>query len=136
METQPDIVFYDGDCALCHGVVRFVLPRDRRAAFVFAPLGGQTFSRVLGTKPNADLPDSILVRRADGSVLVRSQAVMHIARSLGGVWALLARIARIFPRGLRDWAYNRIAAVRRRWFGRPAGACPLVPPELRPRLLP
>ena len=34
----PTLVLYDGVCTLCNGFVRFLLPRDRRDPFRFAPL--------------------------------------------------------------------------------------------------
>jgi len=49
--------------------------------------------------------------------------------ALGGVFALL-------PAALADFAYDRIAAVRHRVFGRPVDACPLMPAELRERFDP
>lgn len=142
MEQEPETIFYDGECALCHGAVKFIIARDRQARFVFAPLGGATFVRLLGRapacgstdQPTEGPPDSIVVCRNDGSTLVRSAAVLHILERLGGAWWALARLARVVPRPVRDWCYDRVAAVRRRWFGAASGACPLVPPERRDRL--
>ena len=142
MDRDPKTIFYDGDCALCHGAVKFILPRDRREVFDFAPIGGATYFKVLGSTPGSGvpgapaerLPDSILVRRSDGSTLMRSAAVLHILERLGGGWRAMAVLASAVPRSWRDWAYDRVASVRRRLFGAPPGACPLVPPELRHRL--
>lgn len=133
-DQKPEIVFYDGDCALCHGAVKFILPRDRHARFAFAPIGGEAYSRLLASSL-VDLPDSIIVLRSDGSILARSAAALHILRHLGHGWRILASVARAIPRPLRDWLYDRVAKVRRRLFSKPAGACPLVSPELRRRLL-
>jgi predicted DCC family thiol-disulfide oxidoreductase YuxK len=55
---------------------------------------------------------------------------------LGGVWKLLGGICRVFPRALRDWAYDFIGAIRFRIFGRRDDLCPLIPPALRGRFLP
>ena len=35
------IVFYDGDCGLCNRFVLFLLKRDHRKVFRFAPLNGK-----------------------------------------------------------------------------------------------
>lgn len=134
MDTQPEIVFYDGHCALCHGAVKFILPRDRAGRFVFAPLQGSTFARIGPAGAAYDpLPDSILVQARDGSLLARSAAVLHIAHHLGLPWSALARLAQVVPRPLRDWFYDRVASVRRRVFGEETDACPIVPDHLRDR---
>ncbi|HTE07093.1 MAG TPA: DCC1-like thiol-disulfide oxidoreductase family protein, partial [Planctomycetota bacterium] len=40
--SQAPILFFDGTCGLCSGVVRWCLRRDRRAVLHFAPLQGAT----------------------------------------------------------------------------------------------
>lgn len=128
------MIFYDGHCGLCHGLVRFILARDRDGtAFRFAPLGGETFTRRIPGPTRATLPDSVVVLAASGNVLTRSAAVLHVLRRLGGVWRMLGRVASLCPRTWRDFAYDRIAAVRHRFFARPTDTCPLIPPHLRAR---
>ena len=123
-----ETLFYDGTCALCHGVVRLVLAEDARGeCFRFAPL------TVLPESERRTLPDSFVVRTADGRTLVRSAAVLHVMRRLGGWWRLAAEIGRFVPRPLRDGAYSCVAAVRKRVFGTKTEACPLLPKHLRER---
>lgn len=128
-----EIVFYDGHCGLCHGFVRFLLAEDRTRAFAFAPLQGETFAASVPEATRAGLPDSVIVRAADGRLLVRSTAVLHVLDTLGGAWRALAWGMRLVPRVARDAAYDGIAAVRHRLFAPPPAACPLVPPDLRER---
>jgi predicted DCC family thiol-disulfide oxidoreductase YuxK len=136
-DASVETIYYDGHCGLCHGFVRFVLARDAAGArFRFAPLEGETFAarraeaeRALG----GPAPDSVLVEGAAGAWLVRSAAVLHVLRRLGPGWRLMAWLARVAPRRLRDRIYDGVAAVRRRLFGRPIEACPIVPPDLRGR---
>ena len=131
---MPEVIFYDGNCGLCHRWVKFVLKRDSDgAAFRFAPLGGERFSQIVPESQRAGLPDSIIVMTADGRLLIRSAAVLHILARLGGLWRLTAVLCRIVPAVLRDWLYDRIAQVRHRMFRRPVEACPVLPPELRKR---
>ena len=59
----------------------------------------------------------------------------HHAR-LGGMWKLLGEVCRVFPRVLRDWVYDLVAAVRFRIFGRRNDLCPVISPALRSRFLP
>jgi predicted DCC family thiol-disulfide oxidoreductase YuxK len=132
-----DLLFYDGGCGLCHRLVSFVIARDREGSrFRYAPLGGATFESMLDPQQRAGLPDSVVVRTADGRTLVRSDAAIHIGEQLGGVWRVLARAASLLPRWLLDPGYDAVARVRGRLFAKPDGACPLLPPELRQRFLP
>lgn len=131
---KPELVFYDGDCGLCHHAVIFLLARDRDGSrFRFAPLHGAAFDRHVPAEQQVGLPDSIVLLTQDGSVLVRSDAALHAGARLGGIWRPLATIARFAPRFLRDAVYDFIARIRHRLFRRPKQACPLIPPELRDR---
>ena len=133
----PELMFYDGDCGFCHHSVRFVLKADRSGeAFRFAPIGGPTFREALSDAEARGLPDSIVVRRADGAVLVRSAATLHVLRALGGPWKVLAMLVGLVPAGLRDWGYDLFARHRRRLFRAPESSCPALSPELRVRFDP
>lgn len=129
----PELIFYDGHCGLCHGLVRFVIARDRSGIFRFAPLGGETLRRAVPEEVRATLPDSIVLLTATGAVLTRSTAVLHILQQLGGAWRMLGLLARLSPRPLRDFFYDCLAAIRQHLFSRPAETCPLVAPNLRSR---
>lgn len=134
---SPEILFYDGHCALCHGAVKFVLKRDRSGnAFRFAPLQGSTFQSRVFPEQRAALPDSIVVLTNTGSLLVRSDAFIHILRRLGGAWRFLAGIIAAIPRPMRDLAYDFVAQIRYRVFGKRDDLCPIVPPDLRARFEP
>jgi predicted DCC family thiol-disulfide oxidoreductase YuxK len=131
------MMFYDGHCGLCHGAVRFVIGEDRAGtAFRFAPLQGATFQRLVPPAQRAELPDSVVVQTADGQLLVRSDAFLHILSKLGGGWNILANVLGVVPRGLRDLVYDFVARVRFRVFGRREDLCPVIPAELRRRFDP
>ena len=123
---MPETIYYDGHCGLCHGFVKFVLARDLEARFRFAPLDK------LPAAERAGLPDSVVVRSGQG-LLTKSDAALHVLSELGGWWVVVARCGRLFPRSLRDFAYDGIAGVRYRVFGKREDVCPLVPKELRKR---
>jgi predicted DCC family thiol-disulfide oxidoreductase YuxK len=126
-------LFYDGDCGMCHRAVTFVLARDRRGAFRFAPLDSETFRAAVPEATRAHLPDSMVVLTSAGALLTRSDAIVHILETLGGFWAAVGRIIAVLPRAVRDWGYDRVAAVRKRLFAPPAGVCPVVPAAVRGR---
>jgi len=135
--AHTELLFYDGHCGLCHRTVKFVLKHDRSGnAFRFAPLQGATFQSRVSPDQRADLPDSIVVLTQDGSLLVRSNATLHILRRLGGGWRILAGALAVIPRPVRDLVYDFIARIRYRIFGRRDDLCPIVPPDLRARFDP
>jgi predicted DCC family thiol-disulfide oxidoreductase YuxK len=135
--SSPEILFYDGHCALCHRAVKFVLKHDRSGnAFRFAPLQGATFQSRVPASRRAGLPDSVVVLTADGTLLVRSSAFLHILRRLGGRWKSLGGTLGLIPRPVRDMVYDFIARIRYRVFGTRDDLCPVVPPDLRGRFDP
>jgi predicted DCC family thiol-disulfide oxidoreductase YuxK len=132
-----EYLFYDGHCGLCHRAVKFVLKHDRGGrAFRFAPLQGETFLVRVAAERRSGLPDSVVVLTRDGELLVRSAAFLHIFRRLGGGWRVLAAVLSVLPRGLRDLAYDFVARIRYRVFGKREDLCPIVPAELRARFDP
>lgn len=132
----PELLFYDGDCGLCHRAVLFVLRHDPEGTrFRFAPLGGDAFKEKVTGQAAPDPPDSIVLLTNEGALLTRSGATVHILRRLGGMWGVLGAFLRLVPRPLRDAGYDFVARIRHRLFSRPKDACPLIPPALRARFL-
>lgn len=141
-ESEPDKkhytqiterVFYDGHCGLCHFSVRFVLLRDQVGHFRFAPLDSEIFRAAVPEAARAGLPDSVIVQTASGELLVRSTAIIYLAKRLGGIWQILGTMAELIPVSWRDRLYDWIAGIRHHLFAPPAAACPLIPPHLRDR---
>jgi predicted DCC family thiol-disulfide oxidoreductase YuxK len=129
------VVLFDGVCNLCNASVLFVIDRDPRGRFAFAPLQGDEAGALLrqrGYDTDPENPASILLVEGD-RVYDRSTAALRIARRLSGLWPALSLLMAI-PRPLRDAAYDWAARRRYRWFGR-LDACRLPTPELRSRFL-
>ena len=132
-----DHLFYDGRCGLCHGAVKFAMKRDPGATlFRFAPLQSTTFERLIDSATRAAVPDSLVILTSGGDVLVRSDATIHLLRRIGGGWGALGGAIAMLPRAIRDAAYNAVAAVRDRIFGRKQDLCPVMTPEERKRFDP
>ena len=87
-------------------------------------------------KERGALPDSLVLRTADGRLRTRSEAVLESLRRVGGPWPALAAALGLVPRSVADRLYDGIARVRQRFFRPPADICPAVPPRLRARFLP
>jgi predicted DCC family thiol-disulfide oxidoreductase YuxK len=125
---KPARLFFDGDCGLCHRVVRFVLAEDPEGtAFRYAPLAR------LPAQVAQGLPDSLVVELPGGALLVRARAVREVGERLGGLWRALAIASRAIPTAWLDRIYDGVARVRGRLFARPPDACPLVSVDLRAR---
>jgi len=133
----PETIFYDGHCGLCHRWVKIVMKADKSGErFRFAPLQGTTIQNDLTAEERSGLPDSIIVHTRSGEVLVKTTAIVHILRTIGGWRGLSGSCLRLLPRPLRDLGYDTVACVRHRLFKKPAAACPLMPPEMQDRFLP
>ena len=129
-------IFYDGNCGLCHGFVRFVVNEDLSARpFSFAPLQGEQIKRTLSEEQLATLPDSVVIVDETGKILTRSAAVLYVLRRLGGLWYVSALFLHAVPKAIRDLAYDAVAAVRIKFLGTAAQACPMVPAAMRTRFL-
>lgn len=127
------VVLFDGVCNLCNGLVRFIIARDPRAHFKFAPLGTEAATRALaGAAIRDPVPDS-LVLIDDGAVFMRSAAALRIARRLTFPWPLAYGLIAI-PRAVRDRTYDVIARRRYRWFGR-RETCMVPGPGVQDRFL-
>lgn len=133
-------LLYDGTCGLCAKSVQFILQRERNDfSLRFAPLQGPTAEAVRQAHPEVSNVDSVILveDRQDGTqqVWIHSDAALHLLRYLGGVWKVLANVASIVPRFLRDATYKLVARTRYRVFGRDT-SCLLPTPEQRARFLP
>jgi predicted DCC family thiol-disulfide oxidoreductase YuxK len=113
-----EVVIYDGECGLCDRFVSFVLARDPRGRFKFAPQQGAWARGQLDAHGVSGLAAStVMVLTADGRLLIRSAAVFHVLAQLAWPWRMIARL-RALPTGLTDAAYDQIARRRLRFFGR------------------
>lgn len=131
---NPEPLFYDGMCGLCHHWVKIVLRADPEGRlYYFSPLQGEHIQSMLSEAQIAELPDSLVVITHDRALLVRSAAVMHILKQLGGWYKLIYYPVVIIPRPLADFSYNCVAKVRHLFFKTPDNACPITPPEQRSR---
>ncbi|MBI1302943.1 MAG: DUF393 domain-containing protein [Phycisphaera sp.] len=136
VSDPPAVILFDGGCSLFDRTVQFVLRRDQRRRFRFAPLRGDT-ARRLCADAGVSLPtdgafDSVIVI-ANGKVLERSDAALAIAARPPFPWPCLGVLC-IVPRPLRDAAYGWVARNRYRLFGR-RDTCMIPSPEHSARFL-
>ena len=127
------ILFYDGTCAFCHFIVRFVIPRDKDDLLRFSPLQGITIKeKKIDTK---DM-NSIILYTPNEEILYKSDAAVAVLERLGGIWLALAKIIKLIPKVFRDAFYDLIAKIRYRIAGKIVGrSCPLLPENYQSKIL-
>ena len=134
--SQPQtkaILFYDGTCAFCHAIVRFVVIRDKNDLLTFAPLQGETIKEKDINIPNLD---SIILHLQNGETLYKSDAAIALFERLGGTWFILAKIVKIIPKTIRDILYDFIAKIRYKLAGKIEDkTCPLLPKNYQSKIL-
>jgi len=119
---QPDdrVLLFDGECNLCHGLVRFLIRADRQGKILLATVQSAEGQAILdGLGLPTDRIDSI-VYLEQGQYWLRSAAFFQAMRQLGWPFRLLA-LARFLPPRLADAFYNLVASNRYRLFGRNEG---------------
>jgi predicted DCC family thiol-disulfide oxidoreductase YuxK len=127
------IVFFDGVCNLCNGMVQFILKRDKKKRFLFGSLQGKTGQEYLRKYhlPTDNFYSFMLI---EGNVLyTRSTGVLRMLKHLGGLWQLLYVFIAI-PPVIRDGIYKLIATNRYKWFGK-KDQCRVPTAEERERFL-
>ncbi|MEO7086955.1 MAG: DCC1-like thiol-disulfide oxidoreductase family protein [Gemmatimonadaceae bacterium] len=136
-DARP-ILLYDDTCGMCAASVQFVLRHERgRRTLEFASLTGELGTAVRATHLELHDVDSVVwwePRRQhdESTIFVRSAAVLHVLRYLGGAWRVLAALGSIVPRPLLDMAYDFVARHRHS-FTRGGAACILPTADQRSR---
>jgi predicted DCC family thiol-disulfide oxidoreductase YuxK/nicotinamide riboside kinase len=112
------IVFFDGVCNFCNSTVQWVLKRDYKGTFRFAPIQSDAARLLLAGNPvNFEYPESVLLLCND-KLYNKTEAVIELLKQLGGVFQLAAMALRIVPAFIRNPVYNWIARNRYQLFGR------------------
>jgi predicted DCC family thiol-disulfide oxidoreductase YuxK len=114
------------------------LRHDAAARFQFAPLQSafakQQLARHQVLPPS---PDTMYLIEghdtAASRLLTQADAALEVLAGLGGAWWVVAALARLAPRPLRNAAYSAVAANRYRW-GRHT-TCAVPRPEWRDRFI-
>lgn len=107
-------IFYDGECGFCNYWTQWIMKRDRKNQFIYLSLQsekGQEFLKQRGLETKAF--NTLYLWSPNSFYLVRSEAILKIAKLLGGKYAILARL-NIFPTFFNDMVYNEIAKRRKK----------------------
>ncbi|MCA9676594.1 MAG: DUF393 domain-containing protein [Kofleriaceae bacterium] len=128
------LILYDGVCGLCSRSVRWLIKRDRDRALRYAPLQGDTATRLRARHPEIPTTLESVVLIVDGKVYLRSKAFLYAARYLTRPWRWAYHL-RWLPGFLLDLGYRLIARLRYRIWGK-HDSCELPAPDERALFLP
>ncbi len=130
--VRDGLILFDGVCVFCSRWVRFVIERDAAARFRFVAIqsdGGRALAARLGIDSAAPETNAVILH---GQAYFKSDAALHVLRRLPK-WSWSGALLGV-PRPVRDWAYDRVARNRYRWFGR-TEVCMMPSAELAARFV-
>lgn len=112
---QSGILFFDGVCGMCNGLINFMMSEDSNHALQFAALQGETAKQKVDKSYLENL--NSIVYLEGGKSYTESDGVIHAAAAMGGIYKLIL-IVKLIPKFIRDKTYAFISANRYKWFGK------------------
>ena len=132
-DNETAIILFDGVCNFCNDSVNFIIERDAKNYFKFAPLQSEIAEKLmLEHGIDKETTDSIVLVESD-QAFTHSTAALKIAKNLGGIWSGFYALI-IVPKFIRDAFYKLFAKYRYRFFGK-KDQCMIPTPEIRERFL-
>ena len=134
MEENKKIILFDGVCNLCNGAIQFIIKRDKKDNFRYAPLQSDIGRKFLQQR-NIDTSeiDSIILIEPGVAYYTKASAALKIGQDFGGAWTLL-QVFEWIPESISNFFYDIIAKNRYKWFGKKE-ACMIPTPELKAKFL-
>ena len=121
-----NVIYYDGECGLCHLAVRFILRVDSKNKFYFSPLSN--------LDNNLKNIDSIILKKGN-KVFYEGQAVIMIFENIDNNWNYLAKVLKLVPINLLDAAYRWVSRNRAKVSVKKVSSCPIVPRYYQKRFI-
>ena len=132
---DKQLILFDGVCNLCNSSVLYVIKRDKKNKFLFAPLQSKIGEDLINLfNIDTNKTDSILLYNPESNSLKhKSSAALHIAKYLG-IPTNFMIVFFLVPSFIRNWVYNYVAKNRYKWYGKKA-ACMIPTPELKSKFI-
>ncbi len=127
------IIFFDGYCNLCNGLIDFLVKVDRNHELKFASLQGET-AKKLGIAVPENVEASTVIYLRNEIRYEKSEAILRIFSDLGGFWKIAGAFS-VVPKLARDFAYASVAKNRYSLFGK-SNSCRIPTPEEQSNFLP
>ena len=131
-DITQDLILFDGDCVLCSRGAHFVHAHDRAGRFKFVAIQS-AYGRRLAQRFDIDAAaPATNLAVIDGQAFFKADAALNVLRAISA-WHWTAA-ARLLPRAIRNWSYDRIARNRYQWFGK-REQCWAADPAFRDRII-
>ena len=133
MIEKKNIVFYDGVCSFCNGLVVFLLKHEKNNNMSFCSLQSEfakSFLNDFNIKNNLET----IYYYSNGVRYERSDAIIKITRNLKLPYLIVPYLLPIAPKFIREYFYKLFARNRYKWFGK-KDECQIPSPEDRLRFL-
>ena len=121
-----NVIYYDGECGLCHLAVRSILKVDSKSKFYFSPLSN--------LDNNLKNIDSIILKKGN-KVFYEGQAIIMIFESIDNNWNYLAKVLKLIPINVLDTAYRWVSRNRAKVSLKKVSSCPIVPSSYQKRFI-
>ena len=121
-----NVIYYDGECGLCHLAVRFILRVDSKSKFYFSPLSN--------LDNNWKNIDSIILKKGN-KVFYEGQAIIMIFENIDNNWNYLAKVLKLIPINALDTAYRWVSRNRGKVSLKKVSSCPIVPSSYQKRFI-
>ena len=121
-----NVIYYDGECGLCHLAVRFILRVDSKSKFYFSPLSN--------LDNNLKNIDSIILKKGN-KVFYEGQAIIMIFEDIDNNWNYLANVLKLIPINVLDTAYRWVSRNRAKVSVKKVSSCPIVPSSYQKRFI-
>ena len=121
-----NVIYYDGECGLCHLAVKFILRVDSKSKFYFSPLSNLDY--------NLKNIDSIVFKKGS-KVFYEGQAIIMIFENIDNKWNYLAKVLKLIPINVLDTAYRWVSRNRAKVSVKKVSSCPIVPNSYQKRFI-
>ncbi len=132
MESHQIIIF-DGICNFCNGAVNFIIKRDSKGVFKFAPMQSEVAQELMANYQVHEVGYETFLLIRDDECFLRTNAAFEIIKYLDGFWFIF-RALKIVPSSIRDYFYRLLARNRYKLFGKRT-TCMVPSKEVRDRFL-
>ena len=133
MKESKNIVFYDGVCSFCNGLVVFLLKYERNNNMSYCSLQSE-FAKSFLKDFNVPINLETIYYFSEGKLHKRSEAIKKITRNLKSPFLIISYFLTITPEFLREYFYKFFAKNRYKWFGK-KDDCKIPSPKNKERFL-
>lgn len=117
MEKQRTILFYDGTCGFCHGVVGFCNKKLKDENVFFAPLQGKLLAEMRKKDNKVPTSNEAIILQKNGVYFEGPKAFYELAKGFKQPFKLISFLS-FLPNFVSQFFYNLIAKKRHSIFGK------------------